>query len=142
MANPPDRTHTTKDSSAASSSAPSQAGASTRAPSVPSGDVSSALKAGQDYLLGQQNDDGHWRAELEGGSILESEYIFAKYFVGERPETHPKLRKAAECLRQQQLDDGGWGTFPSDSTDVSASAEAYFVLKLIGDDPEARSREA
>lgn len=122
---------TTKD--AASPDAVSASGSSPLA----APNVSRALDRGKDYLLDQQNADGHWRAELEGGSILESEYIFAKYVVGERPETHPKLRKAAECLRRQQLDDGGWGTFPQDSTDVSASVEAYFVLKLMGDDPDA-----
>lgn len=100
-------------------------------------DVEGAIDSAKEYILGEQHEDGHWRAELEGGSILESEYIFAKYVIGERPEDSPKLRKAAEGLRRQQLDDAGWGTFPGDSTNVSASVEAYFVLKLMGDDPEA-----
>jgi len=29
----------------------------------------------QDQLLEQQADDGHWCAELEGDTILESEYL-------------------------------------------------------------------
>lgn len=111
--------------------------ASPDVPTVSSADLTGAIDSAKEYLLGEQREDGHWRAELEGGSILESEYIFAKYVVGERPETRPKLRKAAEGLRRQQLDDGGWGTFPQGSTDVSASVEAYFVLKLVGDDPDA-----
>jgi len=123
-------------STAAHSGSPDPA-VSAESPSVSAADVTSALDDATGYLLGEQQDDGHWRAELEGGSILESEYIFAKYVIGERPDTHPKLRKAAECLRRQQLDDGAWGTFPQGSTDVSASVEAYFVLKLMGDDPEA-----
>jgi len=140
MTSPPE------DKKTAPPSAPPDAITSSNGASVSPADLSTAIEEARDYLLGEQHQDGHWRAELEGGSILESEYIFAKYFVGERPETHPKLRKAAECLRQQQLEDGAWGTFPGDSTDVSASAEAYFVLKLMGDDPEAphmrRAREA
>lgn len=112
-------------------------GPSSNGHSVSPADVEGAIDGAKEYLLGEQHEDGHWRAELEGGSILESEYIFAKYVIGERPEDSPKLRKAAECLRRQQLDDAGWGTFPGDSTDVSASVEAYFVLKLMGDDPEA-----
>ena len=38
-------------------------------------DTDQAITRTQDYLFSIQNSDGHWRARLEGDSILESEYV-------------------------------------------------------------------
>jgi squalene-hopene/tetraprenyl-beta-curcumene cyclase len=98
-----------------------------------------AVAAAQRYLLSIQNEDGHWCAELEGDTILESEYVLTMHFLGRTAE--PKIAKAAEYLRQKQLASGGWAIYPGGPAEVSASVKAYFVLKLLGDDPNAPHME-
>ncbi|MEM7354179.1 MAG: squalene--hopene cyclase [Acidobacteriota bacterium] len=97
--------------------------------------LESALQAVRRYLLAQQHPDGHWCAELEGDTILESEYILCLYFLGLAEET--KVSKAANYLRRAQLPAGGWPNYPGGPADVSVSVKAYLVLKLAGDDPQA-----
>lgn len=98
-------------------------------------EVLPALEAARRYLLSIQHDDGHWCGELEGDSILESEYMLMLYFLGRAGD--PKFAKAAEYLRRQQLPEGGWTIYPGGPPEVSASVKAYFALKLAGDDPAA-----
>ena len=55
--------------------------------------LKSALAEAQEFLLSRQAADGHWCAELEGDTILESEYLLYLHYIGKLdPET---LRKAA-----------------------------------------------
>ncbi len=102
-----------------------------------------AIRDARCYLLAIQREDGHWRGELEGDSILESEYVLTQLTLGQGD--CPRVRKAAEQLRRTQRPDGGWSLYPGGAPDVSASVKAYFVLKLMGDDPAsepmARARE-
>ncbi len=95
-------------------------------------------------LKSLQHEDGHWCAELEGDSILESEYLLMKFILGHEDQPmadgrpgRDVLRKIANCLRSQQRADGGWGQFPGSGVDVSATVKAYFALKLMGDDPKS-----
>jgi len=94
-------------------------------------------------LKGLQRPDGHWCGELEGDSILQSEYLLMKWILGQEaqpladgraPQT---LQRIVGYLRTQQREDGGWGQYPGSATDISASVKAYFCLKLFGDSPEA-----
>ena len=97
--------------------------------------VRAAADAARDYLLSHQRPDGHWCGELEGDTILESEYALTLYFL-ERGTTG-KFQRLANYLRARQEPGGGWANFPGGPADVSASTKAYFVLKLAGDDPAA-----
>lgn len=97
--------------------------------------VRRAVGRTKDYLLSIQNDDGHWCGELEGDTILESEYVLTMHYLGRLEE--PKVRKAANYIRDKQSPDGGWAIFPGGPPDVSASVKAYFVLKLLGDSPDS-----
>jgi squalene-hopene/tetraprenyl-beta-curcumene cyclase len=95
------------------------------------------------WLLDQQHPDGHWCAELEGDTILESETILLLAFLGQQhSET---ARKAAQYLLRMQRPEGGWTTYPGGPVDISGSVKAYFALKLTGQDPRAepmrRARE-
>jgi len=94
-----------------------------------------AIEQARRSLLSLQREDGHWCAELEGDSILESEYILAMHFIGRT--AGEKVRKAATYLRRQQLPLGGWAHFPGGDADVSTTVKAYFALKLVGDDADA-----
>ena len=94
-------------------------------------------------LRGKQRQDGHWCAELEGDSILQSEYLLMKWILGQEEEplvdgrSPELLDRIADKLRSQQREDGGWGQFPGSGIDLSATVKGYFVLKLHGDSPDA-----
>ena len=90
-----------------------------------------------------QHEDGHFCAELEGDSILQSEYLLMKFILGQEDEPmsdgrpgRPVLEKIARYLRHQQRPDGTWGQYPGSGMDISATVKGYFALKLMGDDPE------
>ena len=100
----------------------------------PASEVGNAIAAARRFLLSSQQEDGHWCAELEGDTILESEYILTFFFLGRAGE--PKVAKAAEYLRRSQLPTGGWAIYAGGPPEVSASVKAYFALKLLGDGPE------
>jgi squalene-hopene/tetraprenyl-beta-curcumene cyclase len=106
--------------------------------------VGAAIAAARRRLLSLQHEDGHWCGELEGDTILESEYLLLLHYLGRTHEE--RFRKGAAYLRQQQLDHGGWAIYAGGPTELSASVKAYFVLKLAGDRPDAphmvRARES
>ena len=96
--------------------------------------VRQSVRRGRQYLLDLQEPDGHWCAELEGDTILESEYVLLLHYLGRTDED--RVRKAANFLRAKQLPDGGWAGYPGGGAELSTSVKAYFVLKLVGDDPD------
>ena len=97
--------------------------------------LDSALDRAQDTLLALQAPEGYWVGELQGDSILESEYILLKFILGQ--ENEPPLRKIANYLRDLQNPMGGWSLFPGGPSDLSGTVKAYFALKLMGDDPNS-----
>lgn len=102
-----------------------------------------SLRAGIGALFATQNPDGHWCAELEGDSILNTEYLLMKVILGQHraPEATPddlrRFDKMAAYVRALQRADGTWGQYPGAPPDLSACVKAYFTLKLWGDDPDA-----
>ncbi|HEV3304252.1 MAG TPA: prenyltransferase/squalene oxidase repeat-containing protein, partial [Planctomycetaceae bacterium] len=103
-----------------------------------------AVARTRDHLLSVQHDDGYWVGELEGDTILESEYILLLAYLGrERSEV---ARKAANYILKQQLPSGGWAIYAGGPLELSASVKAYFALKVTGHRPEepymVRAREA
>jgi len=107
--------------------------------------LQSAIEQATDWLLRRQHPEGYWVGELEGDTILESEYVLLLIWLG-RPVTDPTIQQCAEYIRQQQLPSGGWSLFPGGPLEISASVKAYWVLKIAGDSPAAehlcRAREA
>jgi len=106
-------------------------------------DIERHLEAAVAALCAAQNADGHWRGELEGDSILESEYLLMKWILGQEEDrlcdgrSARTLGRIAAYLRSLQRDDGGWGPYRGSAPDLSACVKAYFALKLSGDSPEA-----
>ncbi len=102
-----------------------------------------AVERARAWLLNIQRPDGHWVGELQGDTILESEFILLMAFLGREDE--PRLRKAAHYLLANQTSDGGWANYPGGPADLSVSVKAYFALKLTGHDTGAeymvRARE-
>ncbi|MBY0263606.1 MAG: hypothetical protein K2Q20_14770, partial [Phycisphaerales bacterium] len=97
-------------------------------------------------------DSLHWCAELEGDSILSSEYLLMKLILGQENDVDApgKPGKATFArilnhLRLGQREDGTWGQYPGSPPDISACVKAYFALKVFGEDPNAphmvRARE-
>jgi squalene-hopene/tetraprenyl-beta-curcumene cyclase len=97
--------------------------------------LTEAVERAGDCLLSKQAADGHWVGELQGDTILESEYILLMAFLGR--ERDERVIKAARYILKQQLPDGGWSNYPDGPADVSVSVKAYFALKLAGHDREA-----
>jgi len=72
--------------------------------------IEGAIDGAQDWLLEQQASDGHWCAELEGDTILESEYLFYLHFI---EKLDPVIvRKVANYVRSKALPEGGWSIYP------------------------------
>ena len=86
------------------------------------------------WLIDRQADDGHWRAALEGDTILESEYLLLLAWQGRLDR--PEVPGAARRLLEQQLPEGGWAIYPGGPAEISASVKAYLALKLLGHRPE------
>jgi squalene-hopene/tetraprenyl-beta-curcumene cyclase len=97
--------------------------------------VRKAIRRTRRWLFDRQQAEGHWVAELEGDSILQSETILLLAFLGR--EATDLARRAARYLLQQQLPQGGWAQYPGGSIEISGSVKAYFALKLTGHDPSA-----
>src|SRR5262249_51483501 len=103
-------------------------------PPLPS-PLRTALDRACRFLLARQAPDGHWVGELQGDTILESEYVLLMAFLGR--EREERVAKAARYILEQQLPEGGWNNFPDGPVELSVSVKAYFALKLTGHDPEA-----
>jgi squalene-hopene/tetraprenyl-beta-curcumene cyclase len=99
--------------------------------------------AGVQALFRKQHADGHWCAELEGDSILNSEYLLMKVILRQHeapaatPDDLRRFARMAEYLRRLQRPDGTWGQYPGSPPDLSACVKAYFALKLFGDNRDA-----
>ncbi|HEY3284397.1 MAG TPA: squalene--hopene cyclase, partial [Armatimonadota bacterium] len=106
--------------------------------------VPQAVASARAHLLSLQRPDGHWVGELEGDTILESDYAILLAFLGRLDS--PKLPLLAEHLERKQLPEGGWSCFPGGPADISGSVKAYLALKMAGlpvDDPAmVRARDA
>ena len=92
-----------------------------------------AIMKTRQWLLRQQHRDGYWCGELQGDTILESEYILLLAWLGR--ERSQRAKQAARYLVEQQLPSGGWSLYPGGDVEISASVKAYFALKLTGHDP-------
>ena len=97
--------------------------------------VSHAVASARDWLLERQHIEGYWLGELEGDTILESEYILLLAYLG-----RGQSEIAQRCTRTivaEQLPTGGWALFPGGPLEISASVKAYWTLKITGHDPHA-----
>ncbi|MEZ6045485.1 MAG: prenyltransferase/squalene oxidase repeat-containing protein [Planctomycetaceae bacterium] len=96
------------------------------------------------WFFDNQAPEGYWVAELQGDTILESEYILLLAYLGKQDAKD--LQLAANYIVSQQTEEGGWATYPGGPTDVSVSVKAYLALKIAGREPDsplmAKAREA
>ncbi len=104
--------------------------------------LAASLRRAVKALFSKQHADGHFCAELEGDSILITEYLLMKVILGHDVAPHAsaddlrRFPKMLTYLRRLQREDGGWGQYPGSQVDLSATVKAYLTLKLFGEDPE------
>ncbi|HUY32959.1 MAG TPA: squalene--hopene cyclase [Pirellulales bacterium] len=89
------------------------------------------------WLLDEQQPEGYWVGELEGDTILESEYILLLAYLGRLDSR--EAQQAARYIIGRQLPEGGWSIYPGGAVEISASVKAYFALKLTGHDSGAET---
>ncbi len=94
-----------------------------------------AISSAVDFLINRQHEQGYWVGELEGDTILESEYILLLTYLGE--ENSDRVQHAAQYILQQQGEHGGWSLYPGGPLEISASVKAYWALKIAGHSCEA-----
>ncbi len=94
-----------------------------------------AISSTVEFLNNRQHEQGYWVGELEGDTILESEYILLLTFLGEEKTENVQL--AARYISQQQGEHGGWSLYPGGPLEISASVKAYWALKIAGHSYEA-----
>src|SRR5262245_11576724 len=94
-----------------------------------------AIERTRDHLLALQAPEGYWVGELEGDTILESEYVLLLAYLDQADST--TALRCANYVLQKQLPGGGWAIFPGGPLEVSASVKAYWALKLSGHSPES-----
>ena len=99
-----------------------------------------ALAAARDHLLGLQDPQGWWKAELETNVTMDAEDLMLRHVLG---ILDPELsRRAARWILSNQHDDGTFGTFYGGPPDLSATIEAYVALRLAGEDHQAPNMQA
>lgn len=97
--------------------------------------IEKALRNTTQFFLKTQHEEGYWWAELESNVSITSEYIMLHVLLG-IPDREKHAGMATYLLNQQRSD-GSWGLCYGDEGDLSTTIEAYFALKLTGEDPES-----
>src|ERR1700739_205896 len=93
------------------------------------------LQRACDHLLSLQSEAGWWKAELQTNVTMDAEDMLLREFLGiRRPD---ETARSANWIRTQQRADGTWTNFHDGPGDLSTTIEAYWALKLAGDDPQA-----
>src|SRR4051795_12498244 len=77
-----------------------------------------AMAATRDWLVEKQAPEGFWHGELEGDTILESEYVLLMAYLGRIDE--PACVKMGMTIREEQGLDGGWSIYPGGPANISA----------------------
>jgi squalene-hopene/tetraprenyl-beta-curcumene cyclase len=94
--------------------------------------IKEAIRKSCDYFYRIQYPDGYWWAELESNVTITSEYVMLTRLLG-IPVTEKK-ESFANYLYKHQNENGSWGLYYGDGGELSTSIEAYFALKLLGED--------
>src|SRR6185312_12713964 len=94
-----------------------------------------ALELAREHLLSLQSEDGWWQGELQTNVTMDAEDMLLREFLGVRRAD--ETERSAAWIRSQQRADGTWTNFYGGPGDLSTTIEAYWALRLAGDDPAA-----
>jgi squalene-hopene/tetraprenyl-beta-curcumene cyclase len=98
------------------------------------GEAEAALELCCEHLLSLQDGRGFWRGELQTNVTMDAEDMLLREFLGVR--NAEQTERSAAWIRSQQRDDGTWANFHGGPGDLSTTIEAYWALRLAGDQPE------
>ncbi len=96
-----------------------------------------ALERAREHLLSLQEEGGWWRGELQTNVTMDAEDMLLREFLGIRRAE--ETERSAAWIRSQQRDDGTWANFHGGPGELSTTIEAYWALRLAGDDPRSRA---
>jgi squalene-hopene/tetraprenyl-beta-curcumene cyclase len=85
-------------------------------------------------LLSLQDESGWWRGELQTNVTMDAEDMLLREFLGIRRAD--ETERSAAWIRSQQRADGTWANFHGGPGELSTTIEAYWALRLAGDEPE------
>jgi squalene-hopene/tetraprenyl-beta-curcumene cyclase len=94
-----------------------------------------ALEMACEHLLSLQDGAGWWRGELQTNVTMDAEDMLLREFLGIRRAQ--ETERSAAWIRSQQREDGTWANFHGGPGEPSTTIEAYWALKLAGDDIQA-----
>ena len=94
--------------------------------------LAEAMQRAREWLLGRQDADGYWCGELEANVSITAEYLLLSHHlgIGDREQ----WAKIARYLRHHQRPEGFWSQWYGGPGELSTTIEAYFALKLAGED--------
>ena len=105
--------------------------------------LSGAIESATRWLLKAQDAEGWWWGELEANVSITAEYLLLTHHLG--IADRDVWNKIAAYLRHHQQPQGYWAQWYGGPGELSTTIEAYFALKLAGEDPNAphmrRARE-
>ena len=93
------------------------------------------LERARERLLALQDDAGWWKGELQTNVTMDAEDMLLREFLGIRRED--ETERSAAWIRSQQRADGTWANSHGGPAELSTTIEAYWALRLAGDDPQA-----
>src|SRR2546421_7590424 len=99
-----------------------------------------ALELARERLLALQHEHGWWQGELQTNVTMDAEDMLLREFLGVRRED--ETRRSAAWIRSQQRADGTWANFHGGPGELSTTIEAYWALRLAGDDPQSEHMRA
>jgi len=97
--------------------------------------IEEAIRKSSEYFYRVQYPEGYWWAELESNVTITSEYVMLARLLG--ISIADKKSGIVKYLLKQQNENGSWGLYHGDAGELSTSIEAYFALKLLGENPES-----
>ena len=97
--------------------------------------LSAAIDGATRRLLDDQHGDGYWQGELEANVSITAEYLLLTHHLG--IADREVWAKIGRYLRHHQHPEGYWSQWYGGPGELSTTIEAYFALKLAGEDPDA-----
>jgi squalene-hopene/tetraprenyl-beta-curcumene cyclase len=91
------------------------------------------LKRARERLLALQDGAGWWKGELQTNVTMDAEDMLLREFLGIRRAD--ETERSAAWIRSQQRADGTWANSHGGPGELSTTIEAYWALRLAGDDP-------
>jgi squalene-hopene/tetraprenyl-beta-curcumene cyclase len=99
------------------------------------GEAQVTLELARERLLALQDRDGWWRGELQTNVTMDAEDMLLREFLGIRRAE--ETERSATWIRSQQRADGTWANSHGGPGELSSTIEAYWALRLAGDEPQA-----